>query len=1566
MATVTIASPLLADIAMPEDPDDQVQPQDTFIAIPASANKPTTPVLEEPFVPEGLDETDSEHDDDSSPRSWHVTEQRRLQNSIFSAWLLKRAEKTTKEEAKAVLQNADDEALSIRNLMAKQESNVIIGDPREYQIELFERAKKQDIIAVLDTGSGKTLIAVLLLKHIMEQELENRALGTPRRIAFFVVNCVTLVFQQFAVLECNLNQKIDRFCGDMNTDLWTKAVWDKHFQDNMAIVCTAEVLYNCLLHSFIGIDQISLLIFDEAHHAKKNHTYARIIKDFYIAEPDLNKRPKIFGMTASPVDAKVDVVQAARELETLLHCQIATTADISLLRTSISRPSEHVLPYRQLPPPYMTALCSEIYERFKDMEPLVRLLRSSKEATSDLGEWAADHLWSVALTDDGASKMEREVEQTFLSEKQQRPVEDLNQTVARVRELTEFVRSYAFPPLSFEGNSVSSKVIRLHEYLNSVFERPTDARCIVFVKQRYTARLLAEIFKRIGSPHVKLGLLIGTNSMEAGEMKFSVRQQVLTIMKFRKGDLNCLFATSIAEEGLDIPDCNTVIRFDLCATLIQYIQSRGRARHKNSKYVHMIEQGNRQHAQAVKDVRDNEDILQNFCEALPADRLLLGNDYDLEEALAKERTHRTYTEPTTGAKLTYRSSIVILAHFVGSLPHDHDTTLRASYVMSVESKQYVCEVILPEFSPIVSVVGRPSPRKAIAKCSAAFEACLRLRKGGYLDSNLLPIYHKQLPAMRNAQLALGLRKTNVYDMRVKPDVWKQTWGAIPTELYMTVLDVKDAEALGRQSQPLALLTRFLMSNLPSFPLHLRPGIASEISCKPLTNSIKLTDCMMGRLTSFTLRIYKDIFNKTYETNEPSMSYWLAPLIHNRSTNLPACDPRTIIDWAVMDTVHKNEEIPWTIDTPVEDLSNRYLVDRWDGGRRFFSIGVAPGLNPGDPVPEGCAAHKYMDTILDYTVSLFSKSRARATWRKDQPVLLAHRVLHRRNWLDDWSESEQNSKTISYLCPEPLKFSAVSHRAGVSKRLFSNEVKLPTTVAATGYLLPAIIFRLEAYLIVLEACTKLGLIVKPELALEALTKDSDNTEEHRTEQVHFQRGMGKNYERLEFIGDCFLKMATSVSLYAQNAGDDEFESHVKRMLMICNANLFNVATQVKLYEYIRTQGFSRRTWYPEGIKLLEGKGHKKTGNEVFKHHLNDKTIADVSEALIGASLLSYNDTGDMDMAVKAVTVFVSSSDHAAEKWDDYYKLYQLPAYQTAASTAWQVDLAVQVERAHSYHFRYPRLLHSAFTHPSYPCGIGRDRIPSYQRLEFLGDSLLDMVCVSYLFYRYPDRDPQWLTEHKMAMVSNKFLGALSVKLGFHKHLRLLDSSHIHQIQEYVLEITEAYAELNVARDYWTTTKNPPKCLPDIVESYIGAIFVDSEFDYKEVERFFEDHVRWYFEDMSIYDTFANCHPTTFLSNLLTLNFGCTNYRLMSNELPSIMEGVPARVVAVVMIHNEIITDGEAVSSRYAKLKASSKALELLTGLAPFEYRIQYRCDCSDTKAGDRKDVQRMEEIMGSAI
>ena len=62
--------------------------------------------------------------------------------------------------------------------------------------------------------------------------------------------------------------------------------------------------------------------------------------------------------------------------------------------------------------------------------------------------------------------------------------------------------------------------------------------------------------------------------------------------------------------------------------------------------------------------------MRRFCEALPADRLLQGNECDLGSALAKEKSMRRYTDPVTKATLTYASSLVVLAYFVNSLVRD--------------------------------------------------------------------------------------------------------------------------------------------------------------------------------------------------------------------------------------------------------------------------------------------------------------------------------------------------------------------------------------------------------------------------------------------------------------------------------------------------------------------------------------------------------------------------------------------------------------------------------------------------------------------------------------------------------------------------------------------------------------------------------------------------------------------------------------------------------------------------------------------------------------------------------
>lgn len=162
-----------------------------------------------------------------------------------------------------------------------------------------------------------------------------------------------------------------------------------------------------------------------------------------------------------------------------------------------------------------------------------------------------------------------------------------------------------------------------------------------------------------------------------------------------------------------------------------------------------------------------------------------------------------------------------------------------------------------------------------------------------------------------------------------------------------------------------------------------------------------------------------------------------------------------------------------------------------------------------------------------------------------------------------------------------------------------------------------------------------------------------------------------------------------------------------------------------------------------ITLIRGKGMGKDVAE--RHHrLSDKSIADVCEALIGAALSNRG----LNMAARVVTALLRTDQHQVHSFKDYYPLYKLPEYQTAGVTASQQDLANQIEKQLGYKFKWPRLLRSAFTHPSFPASW--ERIPCYERLEFLGDALIDMACVEDLWERFPSKDPQWLTEHKVRL------------------------------------------------------------------------------------------------------------------------------------------------------------------------------------------------------------------------
>ncbi|KAF2473917.1 dicer-like protein-like protein 1 [Lindgomyces ingoldianus] len=1483
-------------------------------------------------------------------------EKRRAQNEIFRAFASKKAEDITEQDVKDAIQDADDELLSIRDILAKQKTSAQITNPRDYQTELFQRAKEENIIAVLDTGSGKTHIATLLLRHILDDELEQRAKGAPQKIAFFLVDSVNLVFQQANVLRCGLDHNVEGICGAMGAHLWVKQTWEKLFANNMVVVCTAEVLVQCMMHSFITVPRVNLLIFDEAHHAKNNHPYARLMKDYYLSEPDVAKRPRIFGMTASPVDANVDIKQAAQSLEALLHCKIATASDLALLANNISRPTEEVAKYTRLKCSFETSLHAELKSRYGDIAAFKKLFENSKIIGSELGRWPADMYWSFAFSEEEAKKIEMREERKFHKLKNEDSISKLDEEIARVREAAEFVRHHEFGKPSPTAQDLSPKVLLLYDWLNLYYSRTAEARCIVFVERRSTARLLNLIFSEIGGSNLHSDMLVGVNST-FGDLNISLRSQVMTVARFRRGDLNCLFSTSVAEEGLDIPQCNLIVRFDLYKTMIAYVQSRGRARHRNSKYLHMVEEGNSSHYSTVLQTRTAEKVMRDFCNGLPSDRCVNEINDEVEQFLASERSFRNYTVPESGARLTYRTSLSVLAHFVASLPAPNmEVCLQPTYIVERVGGKFICEVVLPEYSPIISARGIAYSKKAIAKCSAAFEMCLKLRGEALLDENLLPTYTKQLPAMRNALLAISSKKKDLYTMRVKPKFWGLEYGTVPKCLYLTVVDV--SAGLDRPHQPLGLLTRDYFPQMPPFPLYLNDGRPTQVLSTPMVTAIPISMETIELLTKLTLQVFKDVFAKEFEKDITKMTYWVVPIRSEMTTsiNCNSEKPRDLIDWDQIHEVVEEKEYRWTPEMPDEFLADKYIVDNWDGGRRFYTISVVPGVKPHDPVPNFSPRHKFMADILDYSVSLWTKSRVKCVWDESQPVMEVEKIPFRRNLLAlvETDEDEVRLNLKAYVCPQPLRISA-----------------LTTRFVAMCYAFPAIIHRFDDFLIAIDACHLLGLDIGPSLALEALTKDSENTDEHGEEKINFKSGMGPNYERLEFMGDCFLKMATSISTFVQQPDENEFEFHVRRMVMLCNKNLFKAAGKYKLYEYVRTMAFSRRLWYPEGLKLTKGKGAKKNGPRVIKHSLGDKSVADVCEAFIGAAFMEHNELGrfdpkNWDQAVKAVKVLVDSEDHLMEKYSDYYAAYEKPKYQLAEATASQMDLAKRIEEKHPYHFRYPRLLRSAFIHPSQ--AFMWENIPNYQRLEFLGDSLLDMVFIQYLFYRYTDKDPQWLTEHKMPMVSNKFLGALCVSLGFHTHIRQNNAVLTSQIRDYVTEVQEAEREAKGSLDYWTTVSEPPKCLADVVEAYVAAIYVDAEFDFTVVQQFFDMHIKRFFINMHLYDAFANSHPTTRLTKLLNTNFGCREWRIATRTCEATIPGARPTVIAMVQIHWKIVFDGSAVSGRYARIKASNAALEKLEGLPQYKFKKRYECDCEDEMMDEsaEKVEERVKEEMGLVV
>lgn len=315
------------------------------------------------------------------------------------------------------------------------------------------------------------------------------------------------------MLRENLDQPIKLFCGDMIGSSNTKDFWKEQTKENMIIVCTAAVLQHCLHSAFVSMERINLLIFDEAHHTKKKHPYAQIIKDFYTPLKYTGKRqPRIFGMTASPVDAKTNIHKATAELESLLNSEIATIADSDAFEaSSIHQPDEHSVLYPRLRDAFETPLWRILRQNIGDNSQFEKLFIFSKNATRELGLWCANRVWALSLTADEKTKIVARTGQRLLAANSQEAVEAVDESVSAIEEAYKHIVGHSCEPPKNDRSLLSSKVVALSEAFDTYFD-PTKDKCIVFVEQRLTAMLLADLFdpRNLEKPGLKAGFLVGT------------------------------------------------------------------------------------------------------------------------------------------------------------------------------------------------------------------------------------------------------------------------------------------------------------------------------------------------------------------------------------------------------------------------------------------------------------------------------------------------------------------------------------------------------------------------------------------------------------------------------------------------------------------------------------------------------------------------------------------------------------------------------------------------------------------------------------------------------------------------------------------------------------------------------------------------------------------------------------------------------------------------------------------------------------------------------------------------
>ena len=451
--------------------------------------------------------------------------------------------------------------------------------PRKYQSTIYETCKEKDCLVILPTGTGKTLIAVMLtIQRFKKYPLQKILILAPTK---------PLIEQHFDSFKKNLPEDwadMQLFTGK------TPATKRKEIWETAEFVfSTPQCIANDIKKELYKLDEVSLLVVDECHRCLKNYAYNNIAQRYKIQATN----PRVLALTASPGGDK-------KTISTVCDNLGVSAVEIR------TRESPDVKPYLQdlefekievdFPPSFLEIkiLLEIIYNRkiselkhrrvlfgypsktmlLKTQSRLMQEIKRKK----DFNKMLAVSATATALKISHAlTLLETQTVSSFtayLKDLFKQTSEKKSKAVQKLTKSPEFTKAFSLAQLLTQEHP---KLDKLKNLIKTQFKEDPNSKIIIFAQFRETVRTISEELNKL--PLIKAENFVGQaikNHAKGKTTGLKQKEQKAIIEKFKRGKINVLVATSIAEEGLDIPEVNEVIFYEPIPSAIRKIQRTGR------------------------------------------------------------------------------------------------------------------------------------------------------------------------------------------------------------------------------------------------------------------------------------------------------------------------------------------------------------------------------------------------------------------------------------------------------------------------------------------------------------------------------------------------------------------------------------------------------------------------------------------------------------------------------------------------------------------------------------------------------------------------------------------------------------------------------------------------------------------------------------------------------------------------------------------------------------------------------------------------------------------------------